>query len=319
MRLVASDHAARWIFIALAGLLALAYLHAVDVAIDLAALLPKALAAATAGLAALLFHLLGQVPAYRPILRVPIDLMLSLLQAFTAINVFLPISYIGAHLGASFPLLDAELARIDAALFGFDWDATAAWVAARPGLERLLALAYASLPHQALALLLLGSLLRRDARNGEFIWIFLISMSLTTLVFILTPALGKVGHVGTGYLEVLRDIRSGGWAEFTYARSEGIVTFPSFHTTLGVVFVYVAARLQPWLLLVFLPLNLLMLLSIPPIGGHYLIDLPGGVAVALVSILAARRVGAWTARLPPPAIGATFRPSAAQDVREPLA
>jgi membrane-associated phospholipid phosphatase len=52
----------------------------------------------------------------------------------------------------------------------------------------------------------------------------------------------------------------------------------------------IAARLHRWTLAAFAPFNVLMLVSIPPIGGHYVIDLCGGAAVAVFSIFIVRLV-----------------------------
>jgi membrane-associated phospholipid phosphatase len=108
---------------------------------------------------------------------------------------------------------------------------------------------------------------------------------------------GKLGHVGS-YLPVLQEIRSGHWTVLSYAHAEGIVTFPSFHTTLAVFFAYLAGRLDKRLLRVFGPVNAIMLLSIPVIGGHYLADLFGGAAVACVSIVAVRLIQTALAAAP---------------------
>lgn len=140
-----------------------------------------------------------------------------------------------------------------------------------------------------MVLLAIGSILRPGERNGELLWLAIVSMCLTGFVSIFTPALGKVGHVGTGYLDLLTAIRAGTWSEFSYDASEGIVTFPSYHTTLAILFTYVAARLHRFALAVFAPLNAVMLVSIPPMGGHYLVDLIGGAGVALASIMVVRR------------------------------
>jgi hypothetical protein len=105
-------------------------------------------------------------------------------------------------------------------------------------------------------------------------------------VFIFAPSLGKVDHLG-GYIETLTTIRSGLWTILDYSRNEGIVTFPSFHVTLSIRLVY-AVRRHPRVLAVLVPLNVLLIAAIPTVGGHYLLDLPAGVIVAVASIAATR-------------------------------
>ena len=132
----------------------------------------------------------------------------------------------------------------------------------------------------------IGSIAHPTDRNGEFFWPFGIGLILTCAVFVFTPALGKVGHVG-GYIDTLTTIRSGLWTVLDYSRAEGIVTFPSFHATLAVLFVY-AVRRHRLVLVVFVPLNVLLIAATPTVGGHFLVDLPAGVIVAVASIAVTR-------------------------------
>ena len=90
-------------------------------------------------------------------------------------------------------------------------------------------------------------------------------------------------------------IRSGQWTVFDLSRAEGIVNFPSFHTTLAILFVY-AVRRHGWALAIFVPLNAVMIASTVPVGGHYLVDLPAGAGVAAASIAATRSLQRWLTR-----------------------
>ena len=77
-------------------------------------------------------------------------------------------------------------------------------------------------------------------------------------------------------------------------RTQGIISFPSYHTVLGVVLAY-AARGRKW----FIPslvLNLLLIAAVMTEGAHYGVDLLSGLAVAFVSIAATRWLLARTAR-----------------------
>jgi hypothetical protein len=212
------------------------------------------------------------------------DFLQSGLQVMAMMLAFLPLSYLAAV--PDFPLIDTELARLDVLLFGFEWDAAARWVADRPMLDQVLQAEYFSAAYQAIAVLLIGSITHPTDRNGEFFWLFGIGLILTCAVFVFTPAVGKVGHVG-GYIETLTTIRSGLWTVLDYSRAEGIVTFPSFHATLSILLVYVVRR-QPWVLAVFVPLNVLLIAATPTVGGHYLVDLPAGAIIAVASIVATR-------------------------------
>jgi membrane-associated phospholipid phosphatase len=81
-------------------------------------------------------------------------------------------------------------------------------------------------------------------------------------------------------------MRNGGSASFALGQLRGIVTFPSYHTVLAILFTYAhrSRRSFP----VFLIINCLMLVSIPSEGGHYLSDVLAGAGLAVVAIVAAR-------------------------------
>jgi membrane-associated phospholipid phosphatase len=228
----------------------------------------------------------SSMPKLRLPLAVVADLCLSVLQVLVVITVLLPLTYLAATPG--FPLLDDKLAQLDA-LIGFDWDTAAQWVADRPLIDCVLQLGYNSMPYQAAAVLLIGSLRRPGDRNGECIWLLIVSLLITCAIFAFTPAFGEIGHIGTGRFDVLAEIRNGSWSVMSYYRAEGIVTFPSFHTTVAILLTYVVRR-ERWALAVLAPLNVLMIVSTPTVGGHYLVDLFGGAAVAYISILTVHAV-----------------------------
>ena len=280
-----TDNTARWAFIAAISLVSATGLWALGVGIAWDSLLPLLERPALFLVFAVAYSAVGRrVPRLALPMRVASDFLQSGLQVMAIMFAFLPLSYLAAV--PDIPLIDTELARLDVLLFGFEWDATARWLADRPMLDQVLQAAYFSAAYQAIAVLLIGSIADPTDRNGEFLWTFGIGLILTCAVFVFTPALGKVGHVG-GYIDTLTTIRSGLWTVLDYSRAEGIVTFPSFHATLAVLFVY-AVRRHRWVLVVFVPLNVLLIAATPTVGGHYLVDLPAGAIVAVASIAVTR-------------------------------
>jgi membrane-associated phospholipid phosphatase len=213
------------------------------------------------------------------------DLLLSIVQLSVAFKALTPLTYLAAASG--YPLVDTALTKLDAILFGFDWNVEANWGANRPALDWLLRHAYASIYYQGALVFLVGSVSRPGDRNGEIIWQFCISLILTCTIFVFTPALGHVAHIGTDWMKTLMMIRNGEWADFDFAHVEGIISFPSFHTTLAILLVY-GARHHRWLLAVLAPLNMILIAATLSVGGHYLVDLPAGAAVAFISIAATR-------------------------------
>lgn len=182
----------------------------------------------------------------------------------------------------NFPLADAAFLRADAAV-GFDWIGYRAWLAQHPTFEVALHYAYSSPLVQMLAVFFVHCMRRSDDGSGEFIWCFMITLLIVNAVALPFPALGYPGGIGQQHIDVLVAARHG-----TVNELAGIVTFPSFHAAVGVLFVYAMRAVKP-LLVISVPLNALLILATPPIGGHYLVDVIAGVAVAVASIALVRR------------------------------
>jgi hypothetical protein len=70
-------------------------------------------------------------------------------------------------------------------------------------------------------------------------------------------------------------LRAAGPWHFNLFAMQGIVTMPSYHTVMAVIFTY-AFRGTGLIGYGIATLNLVMLVSIPPIGGHYLFDMLAG-------------------------------------------
>jgi hypothetical protein len=281
-----NDNGARWIFIAIAGFVSAIGLWKLNVTIVWKSLWWAIEFDTLLFLCAAIYQIVGaQAPPLRRSMAIVSDLLLSILQLIVALKAFTPLTYLAAASG--YPLVDGELTRLDAIALGFNWNAEANWVASHPTLDWLPQQAYFSLYYQGAFVFLLGSVRHPGDRNGELIWQFCISLALTCAVFAFTPALGHVAHAGTGWLKTLIMIRSGEWATLDFSRVEGIISFPSFHTTLAILLVY-AVRHHRWALAVLVPLNMLLIMATLSVGGHYLVDLPAGAAVAVVSIAATR-------------------------------
>lgn len=182
----------------------------------------------------------------------------------------------------SFPLADEAFQRADAAL-GFDWIGYSSWLAQHPTLDVVLHYAYSSPLVQMLAVFLVHCMRRSDDGCGEFIWCFMITLLIVNVVALPFPALGYPGGIGQHHIDVLVAARNG-----TVSGLAGIVTFPSFHAAVGVLFMYAMRAVKP-LLVISVPLNALLVLATPPIGGHYLVDVVAGLVIAGVAIALVRR------------------------------
>lgn len=181
------------------------------------------------------------------------------------------------------PLIDSHLAAIDAAL-GFHWPAVHAWVRARLALSAALEWCYNAGCIQMLLVPLIIGLFGPVARLREFLSSLFISLALTLLVSAPFPASGAYYYFGGVSAAELAQfshfvpLRDGTLRVFDLNAAQGLVSMPSFHTVMGLSFIQAMwwSRLA---LIVVLPFNLVMILSTPSQGGHYLVDVLAGVAV----------------------------------------
>ncbi len=81
---------------------------------------------------------------------------------------------------------------------------------------------------------------------------------------------------------LMASLRDGTVRTLMAAGADGVITFPSLHTALAVLFA-AAFWPVPWLRWIAIVLNSLMMVSIPVEGSHYLVDMLSGGAVAAVA------------------------------------
>ncbi len=202
--------------------------------------------------------------------------------------VFIVFSYV--MLAAAGPERAPVLSRIDQAL-GFDWKAYTDTLSASPRLLAAMEECYGSIAWQDFliptCLLLWGRLgWLRVFMNG-----FALGATATVLIAFLVPAidaralytldLSDARHLVSGFrlTDDYLQVRDGRLVLLDMDRLTGIVSFPSFHTYLALLFLVGSWPLRKlwWCLL---PVNVLLIASTPKFGFHYLVDVVGGFAVA---------------------------------------
>ena len=148
----------------------------------------------------------------------------------------------------------------------------------------LLSHAYNSIYFQVFASIGYFAMIRRTDRMRELFWIGILSAFITSTLAGLFPALGPFinGDIPS-CSAVLASIRDGSVTQFALRDLTGIVAFPSFHTVLALLLIYVH-RPPLWTFVPALILNALMLVATPFAGHHYLVDLIAGAVVAAISI-----------------------------------
>lgn len=260
-------------------------------------------AALTVGACAGLAALAAFYRTWRPEPRIA-DTLTALAQVIAFGACAAPLSY--AVAATAGPLWDSTFHSWDLAL-GLDWRAYLGWVDAHPKLAIAMMLAYRSLLVQMmLVVILLGFCGRLLALRG-FVVALCLSGTVTVLIGGLTPALtnfttlnvnmADFPHVqpvaASVHVAQLMALRDGTLRTLSLDSLEGIVAFPSFHATLGALFLWAfwslrGARLPA------LVVNGLLVASTPIDGGHYFVDVIAGLAIAVLAILAAR----WLAHGP---------------------
>jgi PAP2 superfamily len=209
-----------------------------------------------------------------------------------------PLTYLAA--AADFPMQDANLHAIDLAL-GLDWRAYMTYVDDHPLLAAWLSAGYSMIKWPILAIPVVLAMTGRYRRLQEFTLAFSLALILTTVISAMVPAIGVFQQLGLtaadypnlhprAYLDQVRDlplVRDGSLRHLNLFELTGIVTFPSFHAASAALYAWAFWPVW-WARPIGILANALMLAGTPIDGGHYFIDLIGGIAVTVLAILAAR-------------------------------
>lgn len=207
---------------------------------------------------------------------------------FSAFGV--PLSYVTQSL--ALPAWDASFAGADRAL-GLDWHALRDWMLAQGLLKGLLQVAYNSLQIQAAATILILAAFGHLLRLRVFVLAFILVCLLAIMIAALIPAEGiwttyglATSHTAaplplselTEDFRTLHQVRSGDLRLLSADGGQGIISFPSVHTALALLFILAMWPVR-YLRAVSIAVNGLMLASVPIHGSHYFVDMFGGVAI----------------------------------------
>jgi len=209
-----------------------------------------------------------------------------------------PLTYVANV--ANWPLQDHTLLAIDRAM-GMDPQIIAQYVNDREWLGGLLVRSYILIKIILLAIPITLALTARFVRLQVFVLAFSLTLIMTLLISTFTPAVGtyyglKIDPAqftsldATMYQAQLRDIlalRDGSLRHLELFKVTGIVSFPSFHAASAILYIWALWPVR-YVGGAAVILNLLMMASTPVIGAHYMIDVFGGVALAVVGIWLAK-------------------------------
>jgi hypothetical protein len=241
------------------------------------------------------------------------DMLVVIAQLFLALFLGLLLTY--AASAVALPYRDVELHAIDLWL-GFHRASYVGAIESVPGLPALLDIAYLSIQPQTALVPLALLLAHQLPRLQGFIVALGVSLAITALVAVFIPAVDAAIHIDLAphgaaalppeiytHVRTLEALRSGAMTVVRLNDLEGLITFPSFHTTNALLFVWALWTIR-YLRAPIIVLNALMIASTPTAGSHYFIDIVGGTAVTILAIIAANWCGrrASLARESSPAI-----------------
>jgi hypothetical protein len=201
---------------------------------------------------------------------------LSLLGSFALII----LSYL--CVASSGALADNWLLAADRAL-GFDWLSIYRHLAQHPALMRGMEWAYDSLLLQSFYItVLLG--LRGQIPEMRALWrLSTIGCILCCIGAMAAPALGPFHDFGMDakgiFLPAMKQLLGKQNLTFSASALTGVICFPSFHTVLALTCPWALRRCGPLFFWSFAALNLVMLFTIPFLGGHYLTDMLAGAGI----------------------------------------
>ena len=196
------------------------------------------------------------------------------------------------------PLVDSELTHLDAVL-GFRESAIVQWTHMHPAVGSLFTTTYATLmPQTLLAIIVLG-LFDDGIALRKFILRFMVCALVTAGLFLWFPAEGPFisqSYQPTDdqahYLTHLHAMRDGATLALRWKDVDGLITFPSFHTTWAVLLALAFCR-RPRLFPLFATVNALVVVSTLTTGWHYLMDVLGGILVCLLAVVSLRPLEKW--------------------------
>jgi membrane-associated phospholipid phosphatase len=224
------------------------------------------------------------------------NMLVVVAQLFLMLLLGLLLTY--AASAVALPYRDAEFSAIDHWL-GFHRASYVAAIDSVRGLGAILDAAYLSIQPQTALVPLALLLARQMPRLQGFVLALGVSLLVTNLVAVFLPAVDAaiyidlaprgVAALGPGvysHVHTLEALRSGAMSVVRLDDLEGLITFPSFHTTNAILFAWALWTVR-YLRIPVLALNVLMVASTPTSGSHYFIDIVGGTVVAILAIAAA--------------------------------
>jgi len=215
--------------------------------------------------------------------------LIAMSASFSLLN-YLLLTVAGAR-------IDIPLAALDRAL-GVDWPALMRLTAQHPLIALGLQLSYISvLPQVAVLVALLGWRGRHESIYGYCIALAA-GAAISISIWVVAPSFGafsvyalpaNVSHhlalaLDSDYAKDLVALLAHGPGHVSPTAAKGLIGFPSFHAVMAMLVVWYARQLSyvRWFAL---GLNCIVLIATPIEGGHHVVDVLAGFAVAAAAVL----------------------------------
>ncbi len=224
---------------------------------------------------------------YRKIRPDPIIITLS--QSATLLLAYgllmLGLSYLGATTNR--PFVDSTLDLVDR-FFGIYSPSLVFWFNNHWGWETVFWFIYNTYVFQFLFIIFYFSFRRETIPLQRFLMQFMIVTPLSILVGTFYPAAGPYAWYGytpseelSSALQHLLQLRQ---QVVDITTVDGILTLPSFHSVMALVFTYTFRNERKIIFIPIAVLNVLMIFSCIPIGGHYFADLLAAIPLFLLTV-----------------------------------
>jgi len=231
--------------------------------------------------------------------------------ALAGYALFMPIMIMLSYLPASlnFPLAGGALVKADLML-GFDWMAAVKYFVELPAWVSIYSSKLYNSTHWAM-LIVAGFLIfsGKHRRMDEYLTLFIITGIVTCVISGFIPAVNAYEFflpndeiydrlspiVGRGYYDDFFALRDGSLRQLKLLDVQGLVSFPSFHTILALLLIYVM-RGTGIFFIITLVWNIGIITTTPFDGAHYLVDIIAGGLVMLGAIHFIRWFEPWLAK-----------------------
>ncbi len=199
-------------------------------------------------------------------------------------------------MSTNMPMADDRLMAWDVAL-GFDWLAYSKWLTASPLVTEILFFAYNQITFSGLAALAVTLIILNDRRRAlEIIYLVVVTAIVCIVMATAFPAKATMAllgdqelltrlQIGTGVLHVdqLLALRGNGPVLLRPDDMQGLVSFPSFHTCMALIIAW-CSRGWWYSTVIGIAIGAAIIAGTPIFGGHYLVDVLGGMAVTAGAI-----------------------------------